>query len=122
MPTRTLLRWAESLAATARTGLGFSESLYDRERFEEFNGGRPLVNIGLPTELPEEVLEALSLTKYAEAKRLLATFGLARWMPVRRAAVRLFQKMGLFGVARWVWQLGRRGLLFVLSLKDVSAR
>ena len=35
VPTRTLLRWAESLAATARTGLGFSESLYDRERFEE---------------------------------------------------------------------------------------
>lgn len=35
MPTRTLLRWAESLAATARTGLGFSKSLYERERFEE---------------------------------------------------------------------------------------
>lgn len=35
MPTRTLLRWAESLAATARTGLGFSQSLYERERFEE---------------------------------------------------------------------------------------
>lgn len=35
MPTRTLLRWAESLAATARTGLGFSQNLYERERFEE---------------------------------------------------------------------------------------
>ncbi len=35
MPTRTLLRWAESLAGTARTGLGFTESLYERERFEE---------------------------------------------------------------------------------------
>jgi ADP-ribose pyrophosphatase YjhB (NUDIX family) len=35
VPTRTLLRWAESLAATARTGLGFSGSLYERERFEE---------------------------------------------------------------------------------------
>ncbi len=35
VPTRTLLRWAESLAATARTGLGFSQSLYERERFEE---------------------------------------------------------------------------------------
>jgi ADP-ribose pyrophosphatase YjhB (NUDIX family) len=30
-----LLRWSESLAAIARTGLGFSESLYERERFEE---------------------------------------------------------------------------------------
>jgi ADP-ribose pyrophosphatase YjhB (NUDIX family) len=33
--TRDLLRWSESLAAIARTGLGFTESLYERERFEE---------------------------------------------------------------------------------------
>jgi ADP-ribose pyrophosphatase YjhB (NUDIX family) len=32
---RELLRWAETLAATARTGLGFSDNLYERERFEE---------------------------------------------------------------------------------------
>lgn len=30
-----LLRWAESLAGIARTGLGFTESLYERERYEE---------------------------------------------------------------------------------------
>jgi ADP-ribose pyrophosphatase YjhB (NUDIX family) len=30
-----LLRWAETLAGIARTGLGFTESLYERERFEE---------------------------------------------------------------------------------------
>jgi ADP-ribose pyrophosphatase YjhB (NUDIX family) len=30
-----LIRWSESLAAIARTGLGFTESLYERERFEE---------------------------------------------------------------------------------------
>ncbi len=35
VPTRTLLRWSESLAAIARTGLGFTDSLYERERFEE---------------------------------------------------------------------------------------
>ncbi len=35
VPTRTLLRWSESLAAIARTGLGFTESLYEQERFEE---------------------------------------------------------------------------------------
>lgn len=28
-------RWSETLAAIARTGLGFSESLYERERFTE---------------------------------------------------------------------------------------
>jgi ADP-ribose pyrophosphatase YjhB (NUDIX family) len=30
-----LLRWAESLAGIARTGLGFTQSLYEKERFEE---------------------------------------------------------------------------------------
>lgn len=30
-----LVRWAEALAGLARTGLGFTESLYERERFEE---------------------------------------------------------------------------------------
>jgi ADP-ribose pyrophosphatase YjhB (NUDIX family) len=32
---RDLLRWAEALAGTARTGLGFTENLYERERFAE---------------------------------------------------------------------------------------
>ena len=30
-----LIRWGEALAATARTGLGFTESLYEKERYEE---------------------------------------------------------------------------------------
>ncbi len=30
-----ILRWAESLAGIARTGLGFTESRYEQERFEE---------------------------------------------------------------------------------------
>jgi len=33
--TRDLLRWSETLAAIARTGLGFTQVLYERERFEE---------------------------------------------------------------------------------------
>jgi len=32
---KNLIRWAEALSATARTGLGFTDSLYERERFEE---------------------------------------------------------------------------------------
>lgn len=32
---RDLLRWSEALAAIARTGLGFTQNLYERERFEE---------------------------------------------------------------------------------------
>ena len=30
-----VVRWSESLAAIARTGLGFTQSLYEQERFEE---------------------------------------------------------------------------------------
>jgi ADP-ribose pyrophosphatase YjhB (NUDIX family) len=30
-----LLRWAETLSGVARTGLGFTESLYEKERFQE---------------------------------------------------------------------------------------
>lgn len=33
--TQDLLRWAESLAGIARTGLGFTDNLYERERYEE---------------------------------------------------------------------------------------
>jgi ADP-ribose pyrophosphatase YjhB (NUDIX family) len=32
---RDLARWSDSLAAIARTGLGFTDNLYERERFEE---------------------------------------------------------------------------------------
>lgn len=32
---RDLVRWSDSLAAIARTGMGFTESLYERERYEE---------------------------------------------------------------------------------------
>ncbi len=35
-PTRQdLLRWSQALAGIAKTGLGFTENLYERERFEE---------------------------------------------------------------------------------------
>lgn len=34
-PAIHLLRWAEALSGVARTGLGFTQSLYERERFEE---------------------------------------------------------------------------------------
>ena len=33
--TQDLARWSEALAGIAKTGLGFTESLYERERFEE---------------------------------------------------------------------------------------
>ncbi len=35
VPVANLLRWSESLAGVARTGLAFTASLFERERFEE---------------------------------------------------------------------------------------
>jgi ADP-ribose pyrophosphatase YjhB (NUDIX family) len=35
VPLKTLLRWSEALSGIARTGLAFTENLYERERFEE---------------------------------------------------------------------------------------
>ena len=35
VPLKMLLRWSEALSGIARTGLGFTQSLYERERFEE---------------------------------------------------------------------------------------
>ncbi len=32
---RDLVRWSETLAAIARTGMGFTQSLYEKERYEE---------------------------------------------------------------------------------------
>ena len=32
---RDLARWSSALAAIARTGMGFTENLYERERYEE---------------------------------------------------------------------------------------
>ncbi len=31
---RDLVRWSETLAGIARTGMGFTASLYERERYE----------------------------------------------------------------------------------------
>ena len=33
--TRDLVRWSETLAGIARTGMGFTQNLYERERYEE---------------------------------------------------------------------------------------
>lgn len=35
VPVRDLLRWSETLAAVARTGIGFTASTFERERYEE---------------------------------------------------------------------------------------
>jgi 8-oxo-dGTP pyrophosphatase MutT (NUDIX family) len=51
-----LLRWSEALSGIARTGLGFTESLYERERFEEVLKVAADMRVAAGHELEAEVL------------------------------------------------------------------
>src|SRR5207249_10057669 len=51
-----LLRWSETLSAIARTGLGFTQSLYERERFEEVLKVAADIRAAAGHELEAEVL------------------------------------------------------------------
>ena len=51
-----LLRWSEALSAVARTGLGFTKSLYEQERFEEVLKIAADIRVAAGHELESEVL------------------------------------------------------------------
>src|SRR5207237_3560445 len=51
-----LLRWSEALSAIARTGLGFTQSLYEQERFEEILKVAADMRVAAGHELESEVL------------------------------------------------------------------
>jgi ADP-ribose pyrophosphatase YjhB (NUDIX family) len=51
-----LLRWAEALSGIARTGLGFTQSLYEQERFEEVLKVAADIRVAAGHELEAEVL------------------------------------------------------------------
>src|SRR3954451_1413360 len=51
-----LVRWSEALSGIARTGLGFTESLYERERFEEILKVAADMRVAAGHELESEVL------------------------------------------------------------------
>jgi ADP-ribose pyrophosphatase YjhB (NUDIX family) len=51
-----LLRWSEALSGIARTGLGFSDNLYERERFEEVLKVAADIRVAAGMELEAEVL------------------------------------------------------------------
>lgn len=57
-PARTyeLLRWSEALSGIARTGLGFSDNLYERERFEEVLKVAADMRVAAGMDLSAEVL------------------------------------------------------------------
>jgi ADP-ribose pyrophosphatase YjhB (NUDIX family) len=51
-----LLRWSEALSGIARTGLGFTQSLYEQERFEEVLKVAADIRVAAGHELESEVL------------------------------------------------------------------
>jgi ADP-ribose pyrophosphatase YjhB (NUDIX family) len=51
-----LVRWSEALSGIARTGLGFTQSLYERERFEEVLKVAADIRVAAGHELEGEVL------------------------------------------------------------------
>jgi ADP-ribose pyrophosphatase YjhB (NUDIX family) len=51
-----LLRWSEALSGIARTGLGFTKSLYEQERFEEVLKVAADIRVAAGHELESEVL------------------------------------------------------------------
>jgi ADP-ribose pyrophosphatase YjhB (NUDIX family) len=51
-----LLRWSEALAGIARTGLGFTDSLYERERFEEVLKVAADIRVAAGADLEAQVL------------------------------------------------------------------
>lgn len=51
-----MLRWSEALAGIARTGLGFTKSLYERERFEEVLRVAADMRVAAGHELESELL------------------------------------------------------------------
>src|SRR4030081_2570626 len=53
---QTLLRGSEALSGIARTGLGFTQSLYERERFEEILKVAADMRVAAGHELETEVL------------------------------------------------------------------
>jgi len=53
---KDLLRWSEALAGIARTGLGFTENLYERERFEEVLKVAADIRVAAGHDLEAEVL------------------------------------------------------------------
>src|SRR5438477_3664333 len=51
-----LIRWSAALCGIARTGLGFTQSLYERERFEEVLKVAADIRVAAGHELESEVL------------------------------------------------------------------
>ncbi|HUR48627.1 MAG TPA: NUDIX hydrolase N-terminal domain-containing protein [Acidimicrobiales bacterium] len=51
-----VLRWSETLAGIARTGMGFTESLYERERYEEILKVAADMRVAVGHELVADVL------------------------------------------------------------------
>ena len=60
------MRWAEALAGSARTGLGFTESLYERERYEEILHVAAEIRAGADARAGREVAAAALVDEWMD--------------------------------------------------------
>jgi len=63
-----LLRWSETLSGIARTGLGFTKSLYEQERFEEVLKVAADMRVAAGHELESEMLVEEWLKQVGEGR------------------------------------------------------
>ncbi len=70
---RDLARWSETLAAIARTGMAFTENLYERERYEE------VLHVAGDIKAAARELEAESVADSAAVQREIDHF-VGEWM------------------------------------------
>ena len=76
-----MLRWAETLSGIARTGLGFTQSLYEKERFEEVLKVAADIRAAATDEAESEVLydEWLSTVGEGVAGYVTPKVAVRRW-------------------------------------------
>ncbi len=74
---KDLMRWAEALAGVARTGLGFTQNLYERERFEEV--------LKIAADIRAAAMEEVEATAQVEEWRLSVREGVPGYVTPKTA-------------------------------------
>jgi len=119
-----MLRWAEALSGIARTGLGFTQSLYERERFEEVLKVAADIRAAAIEEAEADVLFDEWLSTVGEGVAGYVTpqgRGWLRSWGTNRGEI-LLTPARRFRMVVVPGRLGRRGLLRVGDRDEGSAR
>jgi len=116
-----LVRWSEALSGIARTGLGFTDNLYERERFEEVLKVAADIRVAAGHELEVEVLveEWLKVVGRGVPGYVTPKVAVGAVVGNEDEEILLIQRADS-GV--WLYPTGRRGLLRVGSGRQGGPR